>query len=173
MDKWEEFKKLQLEHLSLLTSNGRSYIGTIDSALSVLESDFSGKREVSFDTKAEVLTILRDAVDNYRELIHWSIETRQNFIDAIQGEGNGDKNHIEFVAWLEYEPRRFIIELVNEMRQQTIEATAFTEMLQADIQLQQPKLADEKEDYCSLILRRTSRLEALLNLAVQYGLKQD
>ena len=78
-----------------------------------------------------------------------------------------------FAHWLEYKPTSFLKNLINEMRQQTIEIDAFGEMLQSDLQAQSSSDLAEDLKLCNFILRRASNLNLLLHLAAQYVNKKE
>jgi hypothetical protein len=88
----KEYQALAIEHLALLTSHGRNYIATIESAFTLLQSDQLGEIQLSAEEKNEYFKILGNTLKKHRELIEWSIGERQKLISDTNRtkEGSSD-----------------------------------------------------------------------------------
>jgi hypothetical protein len=82
MHEKEEFSKIQEKHLSLLTSYGRYYVGTLEDAAVLLHSDFLGAIELSREEKRDLFMTLVETAKKHKELIISSILERQKYVDS-------------------------------------------------------------------------------------------
>ena len=80
----DDLKKIESEHLSILTSDGRHLIALAQGAASLLESDWSSENKLSDEKKQKIFKMLLDTLDKHSQLIQWSIQERQKYIISMQ-----------------------------------------------------------------------------------------
>jgi hypothetical protein len=79
-----EYLNLIETHLSALTTDGRQYLNVIAGAFNVLEAGYRNKIALTDDDKEEMFTRLKNAIEQYLELMNWSLEERIKFSESRQ-----------------------------------------------------------------------------------------
>lgn len=76
--------EVEQEHLALLTTNGVQSLASINQGAELLENAYLGIVELLAEQKKELFSILKNRARQYNEMITWSIQERQKFIDEAE-----------------------------------------------------------------------------------------
>ena len=82
--------QMNAEHLGILTSDGRHLIALAQGAASLLESDWSSENKLSDEKKQKLFKMLLDTLNKHSELIQWSIQERQKYIETMRDQNNSE-----------------------------------------------------------------------------------